>query len=180
MTHIPDLAPCTYFDQPNRQLSRRLIAVGWLHRFEPYTHGSISPGQRVKLGELLMDPWNPFDFLGSHRCECGRSRAGYNNLFIPSPRGVYASPELIDHYIDLHTYRPPDEFLEALEACPPMCSAEYLAQLELGLEAFFPNLNRADQFKREVRAAVEAGESMEHALERLMARYYGPRKPRSH
>lgn len=176
MTHIPDLAPCTYFDKPNRPLSTRLIAVGWLHRFEPYTPGSIPPAQRAKLDELLMDPWNPFNYLGSHLCECGRSPEGYNNLFIPSPRGVYASPELIDHYIDLHTYRPPDEFLEALEACPPMCSAEYLAQLELGLQAFFPHLNREDQFKREVRAAVEAGESMEEAIGRLITEYDGPRK----
>jgi hypothetical protein len=171
MTYQRDLGLCTYFNNADRQLSTRLIAVGWLDRFEPYTHGSISPAQRAKLGELLADPWNPFLFLGSHECECGRSRPGFNNLFIPSPRGVYASPELIDHYIDVHDYRPPDEFLEAVEACPPMCSAEYLTQLEAGLGEFFYQLHRAELSKREWYEAVKAGATPEQAFERVKEKY---------
>lgn len=156
MTWQRDLAPCTYFYGSGPELSTRLIAVGWLHRFEPYTHGSVSRAQRAKLGELLEDPWNPFTFLGYHLCECGKSRPGVGNLFVPSAHGLFASPELIDHYIDVHDYRPPDEFLEAVEACPPMRSPEYLAQIEAHLGERFPELSRVDQETREMRAAAEA------------------------
>lgn len=172
MTWQQDLAPCNYFDLSCRgAFSTRLIAVGWLHRFEPYPHGSISPAQRAKLAELLADPWNPFLFLGSHLCECGKSRPGLRNLFIPGPRGVFASPELIDHYIDVHDYRPPDEFLEALEACPPMHSPEYLAQLEAGLGDLFQDLDRSVRGQREVQQAVAAGEPIEEALARIREKY---------
>ena len=42
---------------------------------------------------------------------------------------IYAAPDGIVHYISAHWYRPPDEFMEAVMACPGMGSAEYGAAL---------------------------------------------------
>ena len=35
----------------------------------------------------------------------------------------------ITHYIAAHWYRPPDVFLEAVRACPPMRSMDYMKAL---------------------------------------------------
>lgn len=40
-----------------------------------------------------------------------------------------STPELILHYVDAHEYCPPQPFLDAILACPPMRSTAYLKQL---------------------------------------------------
>jgi hypothetical protein len=73
--------------------------------------------------------WQPFYFRGSHSCElCGRSR-GTHNLFVPGAGFVYVAPEMIVHYVDAHSYMPPESFLQALRSCPEMGSDAYLAAL---------------------------------------------------
>jgi hypothetical protein len=54
---------------------------------------------------------------------------GFSNLFVPGAGLVYVAPELILHYIDAHQYQPPRAFCDAVLACPPMGSAEYLEAL---------------------------------------------------
>jgi DNA-binding LytR/AlgR family response regulator len=46
-------------------------------------------------------------------------------LFIPYGGRTFAAPEGITHYISAHWYLPPDEFVQAVTACPEMRSAEY-------------------------------------------------------
>src|SRR5262249_15003835 len=43
---------------------------------------------------------------------------------------IYAAPNMIYHYVTVHHYKPPDEFLQALKdgPCPP--EPEYLKRLE--------------------------------------------------
>ncbi|MEM9069790.1 MAG: hypothetical protein AAGE52_14855 [Myxococcota bacterium] len=50
---------------------------------------------------------------------------GASNLFVPADARIYVAPSLIVHTIDAHGYRPPEEFLEAVRACPPMSSMAY-------------------------------------------------------
>lgn len=45
----------------------------------------------------------------------------------PENQFLYVCPELITHYISVHGYSPPEEFCEAVLACPQMGSDEYLA-----------------------------------------------------
>jgi len=48
---------------------------------------------------------------------------------------VYAAPNLIYHYVAVHSYKPPDEFLNALREGPRPPAHEYFQRLEeLGLE----------------------------------------------
>ena len=175
VTYQEDLSPCTYFDRdPATVYSKYLLAVGWLDADKPYRQGSISPGLRAKLGELLVNPWNPFATLGVHECNfCGRrgGPSGWRTLFIPGERGVFAAPELIHHYIDHHHYRPPDEFCEALESCPPMRSDEYVARLQARLGPLFERMHTSVQATAEIERAVAAGELLPEAVERVFAKY---------
>ncbi|WP_146209646.1 hypothetical protein [Vitiosangium sp. GDMCC 1.1324] len=50
-------------------------------------------------------------------------------MWIPSAHHLFIAPELIVHYITAHGYRPPDTFIEAVLACPPQKSPEYIERL---------------------------------------------------
>jgi hypothetical protein len=43
---------------------------------------------------------------------------------------IYAAPNLIYHYVAVHHYKAPDEFLEAVGSRPGPLDPEYLARLE--------------------------------------------------
>jgi len=49
-------------------------------------------------------------------------------------RRIYVAPNLIYHYVTVHHYKPPDEFIEALEAgpCPP--EPEYMQLIRPSLQ----------------------------------------------
>ena len=48
---------------------------------------------------------------------------------------IYAAPTLIYHYVDVHHYRPPDEFLQGLNEGPIPPTEEYFNRLrDAGLE----------------------------------------------
>jgi hypothetical protein len=70
--------------------------------------------------------------MGYHECDLCLSerKGGITNLFIPGDGFLYVCPELILHYINDHQYSPPVEFCEAVLACAPMNSSDYLKVVE--------------------------------------------------
>ncbi len=66
-------------------------------------------------------------FHGVHNCELCQydPPSGHTNLFVPNGSSIYVCPELVIHFIAAHQYRPPDEFLDAVAACPAMGTMEY-------------------------------------------------------
>ena len=129
-------------------------AVGWLSADQPYITGPVSAEFLSALRAHLREPWQPFFYGGFHTCELclaqrpwrwlhrlpgGRLQrtawrwmvkrtpgvCGGHNLYIPTPECVYIAPEMVWHYIELHTYRPPDEFIGALLGCPPQGSPAF-------------------------------------------------------
>jgi hypothetical protein len=50
---------------------------------------------------------------------------GAANLWVPGEGCVYVAPSLIAHYIRVHRYVPPREFVDAVMRCPEMGSEEY-------------------------------------------------------
>jgi hypothetical protein len=42
---------------------------------------------------------------------------------------IYAAPNLIYHYVSVHCYKPPEEFLQALEEGPSPPGSEYFKRL---------------------------------------------------
>ena len=134
--HVPDLSAL-----PGRVTT---LGVGWRDLSQPFTRGQVATDFFSTLMRLLVDPWQPAVCAGRHPCPfCrfsggpGRVRfdsteatVGNSNLFVPGNGVLYVAPSLIAHYVDAHEYRPPDEFVDAVNQCPPMRSMEYLRRLK--------------------------------------------------
>jgi hypothetical protein len=140
MTYLADLSPCTYLDRGG---THGLVSVGWLSRTDPVPTGPVAAEVRARLTDLLISPYCPLSFFGSHLCEfCAPPTThphddhyphGSANLLVPGDRAIFACPELIAHYINEHGYQPPNVFLAAVSVCPPTDSEAYfLRLLEVG------------------------------------------------
>ena len=106
------------------------LNVGWLDEGHSYPQGSMSPSLVEKLRKLAASPVNPM--RGIHACPfCGKGYPeplkllgtareiwlGCAEIETPGSNGrIYRSPNLVIHYIEEHSYLPPQEFLDALEA----------------------------------------------------------------
>jgi len=68
--------------------------------------------------------------LGVHPDSGERIELGYAEIRVFGEKGkIYAAPNMLYHYVTVHHYKPPDEFVQALKhgLCPP--DPEYLARL---------------------------------------------------
>ena len=131
MTYYKDLSICTYFDDYFK--IKNLKAVGWLSKGHPYSKGEVPVRIFLKIQALLEDAWQPSGgFEGWHECElCEEPQnESIKNLFIPGENLIYVSPEGILHYIELHSYKPPEEYMSAVKNCPRMNSPEYFESLK--------------------------------------------------
>lgn len=103
-----------------------VLPVGWLSREQPFHKGTVTGTVLRKLTELAV--FKSIHFMrGFHPCECCSTREiaavsggaakllGSAEIWIPGKHGLYASPNLIVHYIQAHGYQPPSEYLEAVE-----------------------------------------------------------------
>jgi len=123
-----------------------VLAVGWIEAGRPFSTG-VTPRAVVEhLNEHLAHSkrlredsgitvfeacfcsicWdagvgNSWDDWAEKR-SCPEESA---NIYIPFQEGVYISPGLVIHYIQEHSYRPPDEFIENVLVCPSPNSEEY-------------------------------------------------------
>jgi hypothetical protein len=125
MAHYPDLERCTYFDPEYDDDA--LVAVGWLEPGHDFRRGSVDLQFFERLESLAKRTWGPIFYLGGHECELCQHRGAISTGYLLVPFGgrIFAAPEGITHYISAHWYRPPDEFVQAVTACPEMRSAEY-------------------------------------------------------
>ena len=123
MARLNDLEPCRYLPLP----SDTLLSVGWLSRGCEFEKGEVSPVFFEKLQGLCRQPWQPVASAGFHECDlCQFGGPRFtDNMFVPYDGFIYVAPVAIAHYIASHWYRPPDIFLRAVMACPPMNSMEY-------------------------------------------------------
>lgn len=108
--------------------------IGWLGKDKPFTKGETPRAVYEKLCELNENSWSDYFAMGWHECEfCPEAEFSNpypetycsRNLTIPYKGKLYHYPALITHYIKKHSYLPPEEFCEAVLACPPMNSIEY-------------------------------------------------------
>lgn len=123
MTRLNDLEPCRYLPLA----SDRLRSVGWLSRDCEYEQGEVAPDFFAKLQRLCLHPWQPVVSAGFHACDlCQFEGPRFTaNVFVPYDGYLYVAPVAITHYIASHWYKPPEVFIRAVGACPPMNSMEY-------------------------------------------------------
>ena len=143
--HFQDLELCRYGNGPLNSDSWYvpLRAIGWLEDGHPYARGPTPVGLVEQLGALVDSAERVFQqhhFRGLHDCtlcEPDNRRASlarsHINLWIPGKRTVFAFPAGIIHYLTVHSYLPPSEFIDAVHECPQYGSAQYLELLRQAL-----------------------------------------------
>jgi hypothetical protein len=124
--YFRDLSPYEY---SRTRPDPAVVNVGWLSRDQAYEAGDV-PGRVLKvLRALAAKPVNLC--RGFHICEfCpppprnGKGHAqpepgttGNGEVHVRGPDGLrYVAPSLIVHYIEVHRYRPPQSFIDAVVA----------------------------------------------------------------
>jgi hypothetical protein len=107
-----------------------VVTVGWLSKEHAYARQD-SGADTLEAIERLIGTHRANQMRGYHVCEfCGAEPRvavsasgehvliGSAEIWIPSPdlKRIYAAPNLIHHYMSVHGYLPPQEFLDAVAA----------------------------------------------------------------
>ena len=124
--YFPDLNLYTYLNQPP---DPNLLTIGWLDNERDFQKGTISEKLLDKILELCFEPVSktrgfhqspflPINLSGyAVTFKDKRMVLGSAEIRVKGKNGkTYAAPNLIYHYIKDCAYKPPQEFLEALEA----------------------------------------------------------------
>jgi hypothetical protein len=109
MAYIPDLAPYTYHrPEPD------VLAVGWLDSSQPFDTAEPSDELREALTGLVGRRMNLF--RGSHTCQFCKGAPpamGNGEVRVKKSGKWYSAPVMIYHYVAIHHYKPPQEFIDA-------------------------------------------------------------------
>lgn len=167
MTYFRDLDTVDYHDGPLSADCWQcpLLAIGW-HEEEPFSTGHCAARVVERLVELrhqFAEAFPQFSFRGLHECSlcAGHERLlldSHLNLFVPGEGVIYVATGRVDHYIEVHGYAPPPEFVDAVMKCPDPRSAQY-ASAVLGINGgerppLFPekwNIFKLDENRRRSR-----------------------------
>ena len=135
---IADLEP--YLDCPaDATLGLDPLAVGWLHRREPYPTGPVGADFLVALLPFCYEEHLVCAVRVPRRCPlCNeivppverdghRSLPGSGEIRVLGETDIYAAPDLIVHYITAHNYQPPREFVQAVLQGPSAGAPEHRA-----------------------------------------------------
>ncbi len=128
MTYFEDLSPYIYH---SAGADKNVVNIGWLSIENKFPTGMVDKEILDKLKILVAGPINLF--RGSHDCEFCPPRiyekvggqlvgktvhdcpGGNGEVRVKSNNGIiYVAPTLIFHYIEVHNYLPPEEFLNAI------------------------------------------------------------------
>jgi hypothetical protein len=100
---------------------------GWLSSEHPFTAGSVPDQFLTTLHQHIKEAWQPVAAAGWHECELCKTDPAEDgsNLWIPAPTTLYIAPAMISHYIEVHSYCPPDEFINAVLSCPAQGTPQF-------------------------------------------------------
>ena len=115
--YFQDLSPYKYLRE-----RRNMLNVGWLSQDHSFPIGDTTQEFRRVLNQLASEPVNLC--CGHHDCEFCElpprksGLRGNGEIHVPATHGdvVYAAPQLVAHYVEVHRYLPPAAFLEAVLA----------------------------------------------------------------
>jgi hypothetical protein len=127
LNQFDDLTNYSHMIAPFRL--KGVINVGWLKLESSIPLGGVAVETLRKLKEIVTgngifnaivepireSPCCPICGELDLRDAKGRYLAN-SELWIPAGEVIYASPISILHYIEVHNYRPPQEYIEAIEA----------------------------------------------------------------
>jgi len=140
LSYYPDLSTYTYHA---KVIDPHVLNIGWLDGIHPFHTGATSEAFLERL--WLFCQRSVQTARGFHDCElCQEARSrlierssdkklmlGAAQIRIPGKNNSsYAAPDLIYHYITMHQYRPPEEFVQAVLSAPLPTSSAYIEFLE--------------------------------------------------
>jgi len=130
--YIPDLSG--YSPQwGDEEKEMNLIAIGWLSKAHHYNNGKVMPNFLRRLEDFCLKPMiQNFAIETCNLCReeefvnfvtsAGKKIRLYGTYEIRIPSldrsKIYAAPDFIIHYIVIHNYKPPDEFIDAVLNAP--------------------------------------------------------------
>jgi hypothetical protein len=136
MTYYSDFSHYQYLnDHKDSSLN-----IGWLDGSVPYLVGNTRDEFKERLKEFCLSKFSFYRTRGFHICNLEnclypevsfgenneeKLRLGCAEIRVIGKNAIYASPNLIYHYVIFHKYRPPDEFLEAVIMSPSPDSESY-------------------------------------------------------
>jgi hypothetical protein len=132
---------------PDKDVISRLVvlSIGWLDADHRYKQGEVPEAFLKNLWDFCNEP--VIYTLGFQQCPfCTTSNYATTEqrddkqLLLGSAEirvfgqgnNVFAAPDLIYHYVAVHSYRPPDEFINAVLAGPLAGTKEYDARIRQG------------------------------------------------
>ena len=162
MTYFRDMAERCQFS-----LHGGLIrAIGWLSKYVRYDKTPMVSALRNLVMDQLEGGLYCEFYRGQHVCEfCYQEKhpgqqiglgeeafvsgfpSGNGVIIVPSEDYLFVAPSLIGHYIEVHGYKPPEEFIRALIDCPDYQKADLFFDMlyklisdRPGGKEFFDNL----------------------------------------
>jgi hypothetical protein len=159
-------------------------AVGWLSNNQPFPVGEVPPAFLRRLQEFTRKWGHSVDDLGwgvamgMHSCElCGECMTS-GNFGVPCGDLLFVAPEMVSHYVEVHRYRPPAQFITALMESPSPGTDEYRVAVApfRRLHEQYRERNHQEQVDRAARWAHEQGGS-EESIREAGLRFLGGRSP---
>lgn len=108
-----------------------VLAVGWLDGKADHPVGEYDPELAQALHAILT--WSPVllerSYVSCSLCSeypknpITGERLGHAQLWIPCGQVWFASPDRILHYMEVHAYAPPSEYVSAATAYKPYAPA---------------------------------------------------------
>jgi hypothetical protein len=159
-------------------------AIGWLSSDQPFPQGEVPAAFFAHLEEFVRLANESAEalwfgaFAGLHTCEFCYKARGYGNFGVPAGQILFVAPEMVAHYIGIHNYKPPDEFVAAVFQSPLPGTDEYRALAEPFGRLHEQAWKRQDQQRIEYagRWAFEQGSS-EEAIRAAAFRFFGYSSP---
>lgn len=107
---------CLKEGKPELIQDYKITAIGWLDSSEFFERGDVSNYFLNKL-KLLWEEGGCIMTLGFHECEfcesVEKAKSSKEKILIDNKNKVkYIIPEMIFHYIEVHKFKPSDEFIE--------------------------------------------------------------------
>ena len=118
-SYFPDL----YVPTPPTTLDiwgESVRAVGWIDSEHEFTKGTVAQEFLLALNKHLENPFYIMDWMeGPRTCTLCQTSSAFGKMFIASDEIAYVVPQLIPHYVEKHSYQPPQEFIHAVLQTPP-------------------------------------------------------------
>lgn len=161
MSYYEDLTPYNYHHHSKRELN-----VGWLEKEQEFQIGDVPEGfiERLKT----ISEHRVFQTRGFQLCHFCKEQIVDNKIkcatssceirVVGKDGFVYASPQMIVHYIEEHKYLPPQQFIDAVMNGPLPGSAEYdevIKRLPESWERRHPDTNDEDYEEKMKRMMVD-------------------------